>query len=165
MIAGHRLFDRQHEARLRGVLADVARDHLVHADAAVDDRALLQRHAGQQVAGHPGMDADAGRGLVEQAVDDVDLRLDRLERLQRLAQLHRGAAALGRPGIRIDAVALEDDGEALRRRGDCLRPRRRRHRLGRSEARQRLHPRQRHRHTDALQERSTRNSHALLLSR
>ena len=34
------------------VLPEVVGQHLVHADAAVDDRALLQRHAGEHVAGH-----------------------------------------------------------------------------------------------------------------
>jgi hypothetical protein len=43
------------------------------------------------------MNADAGRLLVEQAVIDVQLRLERRERLQTLAQLHLVAGAFGPP--------------------------------------------------------------------
>ena len=41
-----------------------------------------------------GMDALARGRLVEEAVDDVDLVLERLERLQGFAELHLGARAL-----------------------------------------------------------------------
>ena len=51
------------------------REHLIHADAASQHGAFHQRHAGKNVAGLAGMNADADRGLVEQAVDDIELRL------------------------------------------------------------------------------------------
>ena len=54
----------------------------------MDRRAALNRHAREQVAGLAGMNAHAHRGLVEEPVDDVDLLLDGLERLQALAELH-----------------------------------------------------------------------------
>ena len=50
--------------------------------------------AREDVAGLPRVDADARRGLVEQAVDDVDLGLQRLERRQSLAELHLGPIAV-----------------------------------------------------------------------
>ena len=50
MVAGHRLLARQHDARLRRVLPDAIGDHLIHADAGVDDRALLNVRAGEQAA-------------------------------------------------------------------------------------------------------------------
>ena len=50
---------------------------------------LLERRAGEDVAGLAGVDADAGRVLVEQAGDDVELGLERRQRLEALAQLHR----------------------------------------------------------------------------
>ena len=132
------------------VLAEAVGEHLVHGDAAADGRALLDRHAGQQVAGLPGMNAHADGRLVEQAVDDVDLRLERLQRLEALAQLHLGARALGPPVVAVDAVAHEQHGEAFREGGRGVRPVRRRT----APDGQRLQPRQRHRHADAAQERS-----------
>ena len=74
---------------------------------------LLDRHAGEQVAGLRRMDAHAGGRLVEQAVDDVDLRLERLQRRQDLAELHLGARPFRPPAAGIDAVAHEQHGEAL----------------------------------------------------
>ena len=90
-----------------------AGQHLVDADAAAQHGPLLQRHAGEDVAGLPGVDADAGRRLVEQAVDDVHLGLERRQRLEALAQLHLGAGALGPPVVAVDAVAHEQHGEPL----------------------------------------------------
>jgi hypothetical protein len=50
-------------------------------------------------------------GLVEQAVDDVDLVLDRLQGREALAELHRFTRTLGPPVIAVDAVAHEENGE------------------------------------------------------
>ena len=71
-----------------GFLADAVGQHLIHADAAVNDRAFLNRHAGKQVAGLAGMNAHADGRFVEQAVDDVDLLLHRLQGLERFAEFH-----------------------------------------------------------------------------
>ena len=59
VVAGHRLLAAQHHARLQRLLADVVGEHLVHADAAVEIGALLERHAGEEVAGLARVDADA----------------------------------------------------------------------------------------------------------
>ena len=67
------------------------------------------------------MNADARGRLVEQAGDDVDLRLDRLQRLERLAELHLRALPLGPPVLGVDAIAHEQDGEALGKRTDNAR--------------------------------------------
>jgi hypothetical protein len=40
VIAGHRLVAGQHDAELRRLPAQPVGDHLVHADAGMDDRAL-----------------------------------------------------------------------------------------------------------------------------
>ncbi len=56
-----------------GLLAEAAGEHLVHADAALEHRPLLQRRAREDVARLARMDADAGGVLVEQAGDDVQL--------------------------------------------------------------------------------------------
>ena len=93
VVAGHGLLAGEDEARLRGFLADAIGEYLVEADAAVDDGALGDRDAGEQVAGHRRVDAQTGGGLVEQSVDNVDLRLQRFERRKRLAELHFGAAS------------------------------------------------------------------------
>ena len=47
-----------------GVLAEVVGQHLVDADAALQLGALLERRAGEDVAGLPGVDADAGGVLL-----------------------------------------------------------------------------------------------------
>ena len=67
VVAGDRLLAAQHQARLRRLFAEAGGEHLVHADAAAQHRPLLERRAREDVAGLPGMDADAGRVLVEQA--------------------------------------------------------------------------------------------------
>ena len=53
--------------------------------------------AGEQAAGLRGVNALAGGALVEEAVNHVDLVLQRLQRRQRLAELHVGARTLRRP--------------------------------------------------------------------
>ena len=88
VIAGVGLLAPEHQARLHGVLSQSLGQHLVHADAALEDRALLQRNAREQAAGHAGVNPHPGRGLVEQAADEVHLGLERLHRLQALAELH-----------------------------------------------------------------------------
>ena len=89
VVAGDRLLAAQDHAGLDGLLAEVVGEHLVHADAALELGALLERRAGEDVAGLARVDADAGGVLVEQAVDEVHLGLERGQRLQALAQLHR----------------------------------------------------------------------------
>ncbi len=61
--------------------ADVIGDHLIDADAGLDDGALRDVRAGEQAAGLRGVNALAGQRLDEQAVDHVDLLLQRLQRL------------------------------------------------------------------------------------
>ena len=63
----HRAADRP------DLLADAVGEELVDGDATVDDGALADGDAGEEVAGHGGVDALAGGGFVEEAVDDVEL--------------------------------------------------------------------------------------------
>ena len=60
------------------------------------------------------VDSVAGGTLLIEAVDDVDLVLQRLERSERFAELHIGSAALRIPMLLVDAVTHEQHGEALR---------------------------------------------------
>ena len=83
MEPGHGSFTGQDHAGLRGLLPDPVRQHLVHGDAALDDRTLADRHARQHVAGHCRMNALTRGRPVEEAVNDVDLRFERFERRQR----------------------------------------------------------------------------------
>ena len=149
VVAGHRLLAGQHDAGLRRVLADAIGDHLVDADARLDDGALLNGRAGEQAAGLRGVNALAGGALVEQAVDHVDLVLQRLQRRQGLAELHVGARALGAPVILVHAVAHEQDAEALREGG---------RRRGVGERGQRFEPRQRHGDAGAAKNRAAGNA-------
>lgn len=77
MVAGHWLLASQHHARLRGVLANVIGQLLIHADTVVNDGSSLNGYSGKQIAGHSRMDSLAGGRLVEQTVDDVDFTLHR----------------------------------------------------------------------------------------
>jgi len=134
VIAGHRLFASQHNGRLRRILADMARDHLVDADTGMDQCALGDLHARQQAAGLGRMDALIGQGFDIQAVNDIDLLFQGLERLQRLAELHVGAVAFGAPVIFVHAAAQEHNAETLGEIG-CRRSR---------QGTDRLQPGQRH---------------------
>ena len=78
--AADRLLAAEHEARQGGLLLEVLGQQLVHADAALDRAAALQGRPGEDVAGAAGVAAVALP--VEQAVDDVDLLLERRERLE-----------------------------------------------------------------------------------
>jgi hypothetical protein len=138
VIAGDGLLAAQDHARLHRLIADATRQHLIQADAAMQFRRPRQRRARQQIAGHAGMDADAGRGLVEQAFDVVELPFQRLERRQAWTQLHRVARSLRPPLRRVDAVSHEQKREPPwrgRRAIGCGAPHR-----------HRFQPRQRHRH-------------------
>ena len=73
VVAGDRLLAAQDHAGLQRLVAQVAGEHLVHADAALEHGPLLKRGAREDVAGLARMDADARRVLVEQAGDDVEL--------------------------------------------------------------------------------------------
>ena len=117
VIARHGLLAGQHDARLRRIVADAIGDHLIDADARVDDGAFRDVRAREQASGLRRVNALAGQRLHEEPVDHVDLLLQRLQRLQRLAELHGGARAFGAPMILIDAVAQEHHAEALRERG------------------------------------------------
>ena len=60
------------------------------------------------------MNALAGSPLVEEAVNHVDLVLQRLQRRQGLAELHIGARTLSAPVILVDAIAHEQNRETFR---------------------------------------------------
>ena len=108
--------------------------------------------AGEDVARLPRMNADAGGRFVEQAGDDVQLRLERRQRLEALAQLHLVAGALRPPVLRVDAAAHEQRGEPLGKRAAACRP------AGVSAPDgNRFQPRQGHRHADAAEERAAGN--------
>src|SRR5207245_990328 len=71
----------------------------------------------KQASGLWRMDSQADSALLEQAVNHVDLVLQRLERLQRLAEFHAGARTLCVPMILVYAVAHEQNRETLRKNG------------------------------------------------
>src|ERR1041384_3895283 len=83
------------------------------------------------------MNAHPHRRLVEEAVDDDDLALDRSQRAERSAQRHPGVRALRPPVVAVDAVAHEQYGKPLWIRLARARSTR--------NSGQRFHPRQRHR--------------------
>ena len=70
--------------------------------------------AREQTSGLGGMDALTSERLDEETVDHVDLLLQGFQGLERFAELHGGTLAFRTPVILIDAVAEEDDSEALR---------------------------------------------------
>ncbi len=70
-------------------------------------------------------------GLLNRPLMTLIFVLDRLQRLEALAELHVRALALGPPVIAVDAVAHEHHGKALRERACCA-ARRRRCRRGRA---------------------------------
>jgi hypothetical protein len=82
MEPGHGPLTGQHHAGLQSLLTDPVGQHLVDGDAAMDDRTFADRHARQHVAGHRRMNPLSCGRLVEQAVNDVDLRLERFQRRQ-----------------------------------------------------------------------------------
>src|SRR5688572_4338640 len=105
------------------------------------------------------MDADANGHLIEETVDDVDLVLERLERLQRFAELHLGALAACPPVIAVDAVAHEQHAEALRERAcGCRHDVTWHGGLRRVRPGHRFEPRQGHRHAKTAEHRSSRES-------
>ena len=113
VVAGHGLLAGQHDAGLRRVVAHVVGDHLIHADAGVDDGALLKcarRRAGCRSA----RDECPGRWrLVEEAVDDVDLLFSGSSGSSVLLSFMAAPAPSAAPVILVDAVAQEHHGEAL----------------------------------------------------
>ena len=116
--------------------------------------ALLQRHARQDVAGLPGWMPTPVDGLLNRPVMKFSFVLERLQRLQALAQLHLGAGALGPPVVAVDAVAHEQHRQALGmtvggQRADGARGQRRA-----GPGRQRLQPGQRHGHARPAQQRA-----------
>jgi hypothetical protein len=117
VVAGGRLFAAEHHAGLRGLVADVARQHLVHADAAVKLGALGKWRSRQEIARHAGVNADAGRRLVEEALHEIDFCLHRRKRRERFTELHLCPGAAGGPVFLVDAIRHEQHGEALGRGG------------------------------------------------
>ena len=129
----NRRLARQHKAG-RSCLSDALREHLIDGHARSHDRARAERRAGEKIAGLRRVDARPDGRLVEQAVDHVDLVLHRLERLERSAQLHRGAASARPPVVAVDAIAHDQHGEPLRKLAGPV--------VRRRVERQRLEPRQ-----------------------
>ena len=149
VVSGHRLLASQNDAGLRGILADTIGDHLIHGDARFDDGALLNGRAGEQASGLRGVNALAGRPLVEQAVNHVDLMLQRLKRRQGLAELHIGSRTLGAPMILVHAIPHEQNRETFREGG---------WRGGIGESRKGLEPRQGHGDSGAAKNRTAGNA-------
>ena len=114
MISGHRLLAGQNDAGLRGVLADTTGEHLIHGDTCFDDGSLLNVRAGEQTSGLRGVNAMTDSPLVEEAVNHVDLMLQRLKRREGLAEHHIGSRALGVPMILVHSIPHEQNSETLR---------------------------------------------------
>src|SRR3569833_3887855 len=116
----------------------------------MEHRPAGEQHPGKDVPRHTRVDADAGRRLVAQAVDDVDLALQRFQRLQAGAELHGVALTLGPPASRADTRAHELHDEPLRRRAGALAL------GGGTPRRNRLEPRKGHHDPGAAQEEAAR---------
>ena len=69
VVAGDRLLAAQDQAGLHGLIAEVAGQHLIHADAAVQLRASSAAARPRGDCRSARMNADAGGRLVEQTVD------------------------------------------------------------------------------------------------
>ena len=129
-----RLLDHQLQRRHRRVLALGPRHHLIHRDAELRLGAGLGERAAQERGGRAvvvGRGAAAIGQRVLEAADNVDLVVERLERLQDLGQLEPGAGRLRRPLVHDGAVRDVDRAEAGAGLGGRLRPggRRRHHRV------------------------------------
>src|SRR6266480_3115396 len=111
VVAGDRLLATKYQASLRCLVAKAAREHLVHADAALEYGPFLQRGAGKNVARLSWMNADPSGILVEQTRDNVEPGLVRRQGFEALAQFHIRAGGLGPPMLGVDAVAHEERGE------------------------------------------------------
>ncbi len=121
-------------------------DHLIDRNGRADDGALLDRRTREQATRLSRVNALARRLFVEETFDDVDLLFDGLKNRQSLAQLHIGSGAGGAPVVFVDAVAEEQNAEALRKLG------------GGGERRHGLQERQRHRHARAAKNGSARDA-------
>src|SRR3984957_16404572 len=72
VVSGHGLLAGQHDAGLRRFFAHVVGNHLVDADAGVDDGAFRNVRAGQETASLGGMNALAGQRVHVESINDVD---------------------------------------------------------------------------------------------
>ena len=113
METGHRLFARQDDAGLCRFLTYVVGEHLIDGDARFDNGAFLNDRARQKTSGLRGMNSVPDGAFMEQAVNDIDFVFERLQRHQRLAELHGRTGTLGVPMVFVHAVAHEQDGETF----------------------------------------------------
>ena len=113
VVTGHGLLAGQHDARLRRLFAHAVGNHLIDADAGVDDGAFRNVRAGQQTAGLGGMNSLPRERLDVETINHVDLLFERLQGRQRLREFHGRALALGAPVIFVNAIAQEDDAKTL----------------------------------------------------
>src|SRR5436309_14212060 len=73
------------------------------------------------------MNAVPGGFFVKEAIDHIDLVLDRFQRFKGLLQLHRSAVTFRSPVVFIHSVSHKENGESLRKsrigrgRGRCER--------------------------------------------
>src|SRR3984957_1766382 len=72
VVTGHGLLAGEHDAGLRSFFADVVGNHLIDADAGVDDGAFGNVGSGEKTARLGGMNALGGQGVHVGTVNDVD---------------------------------------------------------------------------------------------
>ena len=113
VVSSDGLLTAQHEAGLDRVLPNLIRQDLIHANAAPEYRALHERHARENIAGLPRMDAHSHGGPVEETLDDVETAPEGRQRFEGLAQFHLSSGPLGPPVVPINSVSNKQGCEAL----------------------------------------------------
>ena len=107
MVSGDRLLAAQHKARLRGVVFEMRREHLIDADAAMQHGALLQGRAGQDVAGLPGWMPTPMACLLNRPGDDVQPGPKRGQRVEGSCSAPCRRRTLCAPVLGADPVTHE----------------------------------------------------------
>ena len=143
----NRLFAGEDHAWLGRLLTDLIGDHLVDGDAGVEDRPLVNFGAGKEAAGHGRVNAMSRGRLIVEAVDDVDLFLQRFKRQESLAELDILALTFSGPVVVVDAATHKQGCEAFREFGLP----------GGGESAQRFEPGQGHGDADSAENRTAVN--------
>ena len=113
VIARDWLLATEYQTWLSRLLSKMIGQDLINTDAALKFRSLLQRSTGKNIAGLTWVNSNTRCVFIEQAVDDIHLRLKRFHRRQGAAEFHLGAGTFGPPVILIDAARHEQRGESF----------------------------------------------------
>ena len=152
VVSGNRLLATKHHARLSSLLTKMIGQNLVDAYPASQLGPLLKRSSRKNVARLPRMNANIGGILIKQPRNHVHFFFQRLEGCQTLAELHFRPGPFRPPVIRMNSARHEESPEPLRKRIRDRVIRRRK-----APSRNRLEPRQGHRHAGSSKQRATRD--------